>query len=57
MVELKYGLAMLVASLCVVMPLYAPFGIKKDSILGALCVVGIFIEWLLIWYVTLLFLW
>ena len=57
MIEMKYAVAMLVASLCVVMPLYAPYGIKNDSLIGALCAVGAIIEWFVIWYVTLLFLW
>lgn len=57
MIELKYAIAMMVAGLCIVMPMYAPIGIKKDSILGVLCVVGTVIEWFLIWYVTVLLQW
>ena len=57
MIELKYGAAMLIATLFIAMPLYIPIGIKKDNALTAFCILGAFIEWLLIWYISLGFMW
>ena len=50
------AIAMIIATLFIVMPLYVPIGIKKDNVKGALCIIGTIIEWLIVLYVSVLFL-
>lgn len=53
----KIAIAMIIATLFIAMPLYIPIGCKKQNLRGALCVVGTILEWLIVWYVSLMFLW